>query len=189
MSNYKTLSDNDLVLLLRAGNNLAYTEIYDRYYHLMFGFSYKKLRDEDLAKDFVQDLFTKLWIKRESISETGNLAQYLYISIRSSMFNYFEHQKVQAKHIDSLKSYASNYMFEHTDHLIREKQLSEYIEIQIQALPSKMRKVFQMSRKDNMSYKEIAEELGTTESNVSHHINNAVKILRTKLSGLFIYLF
>lgn len=184
MSTNKEISDYELVSFLRKGDSNSFTKIYDRYFQLMFQFAYKKLKDEDLAKDFVQELFTQLWTKRETISEEGNIVQYLYISIRSRMFNYFAHQKVEAKHIASLKSYASNYMFEHTDHLIREKQLSQYIDMQIQALPSKMRRVFKMSRKHNKSHKEIANELGTTESNVSHHIINALKILRTKL-GVF----
>lgn len=187
MSGYKTLSDDELVALLREGNHLAYSEIYNRYFYLMFVFAYKKLRDEELAKDFVQELFTKLWVKKETILENGNLAQYLYISIRSRMFDFFAHQKVQTKYIDSLKDFASANIVEYTDHRIREKQLLEYIELQINSLPKKMREVFEMSRKQHLSNKEIAAELGTTESNVSHHINNAVKILRTKL-GLIIIL-
>lgn len=184
MAMNKEISDYEMVASLREGNADSFTKIYHRYFQLMFRFSYKKLKDEELAKDFVQELFAQLWKKREKISAEGNLTQYMYISIRSKIFNYFAHQKVEAKHIDSLKSYASNYVFEHTDHLIREKELSKYIEIQIQALPSKMRQVFKMSWKENMSHKEIADELGTTESNVSHHIINALKILRTKL-GVF----
>lgn len=181
MSGYKTLSDDELVTLLREGNHLAYSEIYNRYFYLMFVFAYKKLRDEELAKDFVQELFTKLWVKKETILKNGNLSQYLYISLRSRMFDFFAHQKVQTKYIDSLKGFASANLVEFTDHLIREKQLREYIEVQTKSLPKKMREVFEMSRKQHLSNKEIAEELGTTESNVSHHVNNAIKILRTKL--------
>ncbi|TKC00033.1 sigma-70 family RNA polymerase sigma factor [Pedobacter cryotolerans] len=188
MSGYKTLSDDELVALLREGNHLAYSEIYNRFFYLMFVFAYKKLSDEELAKDFVQELFTKLWVKKETILENGNIAQYLYISLRSRIFDFFAHQKVQTKYIDSLKDFASTNIVEYTDHLIREKQLLEYIEVQIKSLPKKMREVFEMSRKQYLSNKEIAEELGTTESNVSHHINNAVKILRTKLGLIIAFL-
>jgi DNA-binding NarL/FixJ family response regulator len=60
-----------------------------------------------------------------------------------------------------------------------------YIEKQIQALPPKMRRVFQMSRNENLSHREIAERLGTTEDNVSKHVTNALRILRTKRGGCF----
>jgi RNA polymerase sigma-70 factor (family 1) len=189
MSGYKPYSDNELIALLREGDHTAYTEIYSRYYYLMFVFAYKKLRDEDLAKDFVQELFTRLWLRRDDILENGNLAQYLYISIRSRMLNFFVHQKVESKYIVELKNYSSETSAKHSDYLIREKQLADYIEKQIQKLPTKMREVFLLSRYKLLSNREIAEKLDTTESNVSHHINNAVKILKTKLNAMLFFLF
>lgn len=187
MSDFKTLSDNELITLLRDGKETAYTQIYDRYYYLMFVFAYKKIRDKEQAKDFVQELFIRLWDKRESIRETGNLAQYLYISLRSIMFNFFEHEKVHHKYLDFLKDYVNQNGPEDTDHLIREKQLTAYIERQIQLLPKKMKIIFELSRKGNLTNREIANELSTTESNVSHQISNALKILRKKLN-IVIYL-
>jgi RNA polymerase sigma-70 factor (ECF subfamily) len=186
MSGYQTFADSELVTLLRDGDHLAYTQIYDRYHYLMFVFAYKKLRDRDLAKDFVQDLFTKLWFRRENILENGNLSQYLYISLRSNILNFFAHQKVEAKYIDALRSLFSEPKTGNTDDKIREQQLAEYIETQIQNLPKKMREIFMLSRKEHFSNKEIAIKLETTESNVSHQISNAVKILKAKLNMLLL---
>ncbi|RZJ91148.1 MAG: RNA polymerase sigma-70 factor [Chryseobacterium sp.] len=189
MNNYRIFSDKELIASLREGDSLAYTEVYNRYFHLMLVFAYKKLRDEDLAKDFVQDLFTQVWVRRLDILVEGNLLQYLYISIRSKVLNYFCHQKVQEKYLDSLADFDSTYAPEQSDFYIREKQLADYIETQIKRLPSKMRRVFEMSRKEHLSHREIAHTLNTSESNVSHHINNAVKILRTKINTLFVFFF
>ncbi len=189
MPNFQNLSDNELIALLREGDAAAYTEIYDRYFQLMFLFAYKKLHDEELAKDFVQDLFTQLWVKRLDILVDGNLLQYLYISLRSRLLNYFSHQKVQDKYVSFLGDFAESYAGEQSDFTIREKQLAAYIEIQIQNLPSKMRKVFELSRKENLSNREIAQALNTTESNVSHHIGNAVKILKTKINTILLPFF
>jgi len=182
MSNTK-ITDKELVILLREGNTEAYTEIYNRYFQLMFIFAYKKLRDEELVKDLVQDLFTKVWTKRDTITTEGNLIQYLYISLRSRIFDYFSHQKVQSKYVDFLANFAQTNS-ENTDHGIREKQLAPYIEKEIANLPKKMREVFELSRNEYLSNREIARKLGTTESNISHHIKSAVKILKAKLSIL-----
>ncbi|WP_293297333.1 RNA polymerase sigma factor [Pedobacter sp. UBA4863] len=185
MSGYQNLSDNELIILLNDGDAIAFTEIYNRYHQLMLVFAHRKLKDEELAKDVVQELFANIWHKRTSLSESGNLGAYLYISLRSRIFDYFAHQKVEGKYLQSLKAFILEGTTG-TDHPIREKQLSEYIEKQIQKLPAKMRRAFDMSRRQHLSYREIAEELGTTESNVSHHINNALKILKTRLNILFI---
>jgi len=68
MATYQTLSDAQLTELLRESNHAAYTEIYRRYFHLMFVHAYKKVRDEEQAKDIIQDLFTNLWFKRDVIA-------------------------------------------------------------------------------------------------------------------------
>ncbi|WP_316800218.1 RNA polymerase sigma-70 factor [Pedobacter frigidisoli] len=183
MNNCEHLSDYDLSVLIRNGNHSAYTEIYNRYFYLMFIFAFKKLQDEELAKDFVQELFINLWTKRESLSETGKLSSYLYIIIRSRMLDYFAHQKVRNKYVDFLKSYQQT-SDERTDHLIREKDLAKYIDEQIQTLPRKMRQVFELSKKDHLSNREIAQKLKISESNVSSQLANTLKILRTKFGSI-----
>lgn len=185
MAKVQNILDSELLIQLKNGSHSAYTDIYNRYFHLMYIFAYKKLRDEELAKDFVQELFINLWNKRESLAETGKLSSYLYISIRSRILDYFAHQKVQIKYLDFLKNYQIT-ANEKTDHIIREKEMANYIEKQIQALPKKMRQIFELSRKEYLTHKEIAERLETSEHNISKQIANALKIFRTKFTGIFL---
>lgn len=186
---YNNISDNELVAFLREGDAAAYTEIYDRYFQLMFVFAYKKLRDEELAKDFVQELFVKLWERREAVSEENNFRAYLYVALRNRILDYFSHQNVEAKYIDFLSSYYSDISFQNADFKIREKQLADYIEKQIKTLPPKMQLIFKMSRKQFLSHKEIASELKTTENNVTTQITSALRILKTKLNRIVIFMF
>lgn len=188
MKNYKTLSDTELLFQLKSGDHSAYTKIYNRYFYLMFIFANKKLQDEELTKDFVQDLFSNLWNKRESLSETGKLSSYLYISIRSRILDYFAHQKVENKYLDFLRNYNFG-CYEKTDHLIREKELSLYIEKQFQTLPKRTRLIFELSRKEHLSHKEIAKKLETSEHNVTKQIANALKAFRAKLTCLLPLIF
>jgi RNA polymerase sigma-70 factor (family 1) len=182
MEKHKELQDIQLMHLLIEGDHAAYTEIYNRYYYLMFVFAYKKLRDEDLSKDFVQELFATLWHKRENLSETGKLCSYLYISIRSRILDFFAHQKVEHKYFAFLKDYQIS-TSEQTDHLVREKQLQRYIEKEIEMLPKKMRHIFQLSRMEYLTHREIAQRLDTTEHNISKQIANALKIFRRKFTN------
>ena len=189
MPDYKTISDNELIDLLKESDHAAYTEIYNRYFYLIFTHAYKKLRDQEQAKDIVQDIFATLWFKRKDNLPMSNLAGYLYTATRNRIFDLFAHQQVQLKHIDSLREYLNTHTSVPTDHRIRENELLFYIEKQIQALPQKMRKVFELSKKDHLSNREIALHLNVTESNVSQHVNNAMRILRTKLTNIFSILF
>ena len=188
MGTYSTLSDNELIQLLKESDHAAYTEIYHRYFYLLYVHAYKKLRDENQAKDIVQDVFATLWFKRESDLQLTNLAGYLYTAVRNRIFDLFAHEQVKSKYIESLNSYLTNHNSVSTDHRVRENQLKDYIEKEIQALPPKMRKIFELSRKDYLSHKEIAEKLSTSEHNVSTQITNALRILRTKI-GIIGFLF
>ncbi|MES2109813.1 MAG: RNA polymerase sigma-70 factor [Bacteroidota bacterium] len=188
MSVYKTLSDNELLQLIKQSDHTAYTEIYHRYFYLIYTHAYKKLRDEEQAKDIVQDIFATLWFKRDFNLPSSNLAGYLYTAVRNKVFDLFAHQQVTSKYIDSLNDYLSNHYSAPTDHLARENQLKAYIEKEIQALPPKMRQIFELSRKENLSHKEIAEKLQVSENNVSKQVNNALRVLKAKL-GVITFIF
>ena len=187
MAAYSNFSDNELISLLKESDHSAYTEIYHRYFYLVYTHAYKKLRDEEQAKDIVQDVFAVLWFKRDFNLPNSNLAGYLFTAVRNKIFDLFAHQQVETKYTDSLKDYLNNHFSTPTDHMVREKQLKAYIEKEIQALPPKMRLIFELSRKEHLSYQEIAQQLNTSENNVSKQINNALRVLRARL-GFILFL-
>ncbi|NEU07978.1 RNA polymerase sigma-70 factor [Flavihumibacter sp. R14] len=186
MSKYNILSDLELASLLKEGDRAAFTEIYDRYIFVLLNHAYNKTRDRELAKDMVQEVFTMLWSMRESLQLNTNVSGFLYTSIRNTILNQIAHKGVQGKYLESLLKFSEQGQTI-TDHLIREKQFGELIEKEIAALTPKMRTVFELSRKEHLSHKEIAEKLQISEQTVSKHVTNALHILRVKL-GIFVYL-
>lgn len=184
---YSTFSDKHLIGLLIKSDHTAYTEIYRRYFHLIFRHAYKKLRDEQVAKDVVQDVFTNLWVKRSSCVVESNLAGYLFTAVRNRVFNFWAHEDIKSKYWDSFSdgNPIEKYADVSTDHRIREQQLMAYIERQVQELPPKMRRIFELSRKEYLTHREIAGRLNTSEENVSKQIGNALKILRARLGTMF----
>jgi RNA polymerase sigma-70 factor (family 1) len=181
MAGYSTLSDDTLIQLLKESDHRAYTEIYHRYFYLLYVHAFKKLQDENQAKDVLQDVFATLWFKRASDFQSNNLGGYLYTAVRNKIFDLFAHEQVKSKYLDSLNAYVSTRSSVSTDHLVRENELKAYIEREIQALPPKMKQIFELSRKDELTHKEIAAKIGTSENNVSTQITTALRILRTKL--------
>lgn len=188
MENLESLSDQELTDLLRLGNHAAFSEIYTRYIHVLLNHAYNQLRDREDAKDVIHQVFTNLWLKRDTINLSPNLAGVLFTSVRNLVINQVVRQKVQNKYIDSVQHFVQHETIV-TDHLIREKQLASLIDQEIANLPSKMREVFELSRKANLSHKEIADRLSISEQTVSKHISNALKILRNKFGmiGLMIW--
>ena len=184
MSAYNSYSDTQLINLLRAGERGAFTEIYDRYIFVLLNHAYNKTRDRDDAKDVVHEVFATLWAKRELL-QIDNLSGYLYTATRNLILNQIAHKGVADKYMVSMMKFAAGDETI-TDHLVREKQLATIIEQEIAALPPKMREVFELSRKEHLSHKEIAQRLDISEQTVSKHVTNALKILRVKL-GILAY--
>lgn len=185
MVDFKTLPDNELIDLVRESNHTAYTEIYHRYHQLLITFALKKLNDPELTKDIVQEVFLALWTKRSQLTEIGNLPGYLTTLTKNKILNLFDHEKVKSKYASSLATHSSNYQISDTDHKIREKQLAYRISLELHSLPKKMRQSFVLSRINNLSNREIAAKLNTSDHNISQHINNAIRILKAKLIALF----
>jgi RNA polymerase sigma-70 factor (ECF subfamily) len=186
MANYDPYTDHELVALLRQGDQLAYTEIFNRYNSLLFIHAFKKFPSSEEVKDIIQEVFTMLWNRRESFVLQTNLAGYLYTCIHHKILDLIAHQKTATKYMDSLQLFLQEEN-KSADHLVREKQLSAIIEREIAALPPKMREVFELSRKKQLSHKEIAKELSISEETVKSQVKNALKILRFKLN-LFTFL-
>jgi RNA polymerase sigma-70 factor (family 1) len=186
MQDYSKISDLDLSILLAKSDRLAFAEIFRRYNSILYLHAAKKFANREDAKDIVQEVFGMLWSKREGLEPKTNLAGYLYTCVHHRVLNWFSHEKIQGKYISHLQQLADENRGT-TDELVRERQLSAIIKQEIQALPPKMREVFEMSRYEQLSHKEIAEILNISEESVRSHVKNALKILRVKF-GLYKFL-
>lgn len=188
MSIFSDASDNDLLAAFTAGDTSAYQEIYERYWQVLFRFSRKMLQDETIAKDVVQEVFTTLWTKRTTLNISAPLAAYLYTLTRNRILDLVKRSKVENKYLESLRDFIQ---LNHTtpDRLYIQKELYDQIEHEIQHLPEKMRIVFEMSRKQQKSNQEIADELLISKKTVKNQLSNALKLLKNKLGDSFnIYL-
>lgn len=185
---YNTISDEDLVLLLNNGDRLAFTQIYERYKYLLYMHALRRLRNEAEAEDLIHDLFATIWNRHETLNLKGSLQGYLYTAVRNRIFKLMAHKNVESEYISSFHQ-AIEPTANITDYLVREAQMAAMIEKEIAALPPKMREVFELSRKQHLSHKEIAEQLNISEQTVSKQVTNALKILKTRLGLLFYLIF
>jgi len=184
---YNQLTDEELADLLKTGDHMAFSVIFDRFYGLLFIHACKTIHDKEEAKDVVQELFETLWMRRESISFEQSLSAYLYAAIRNRIINRISHRQVENKYIDSLRDFIDRdtYM---ADYRLREREIKRIVEREISSLPAKMKEIFELSRNDYLSYKQIAVKLQLSEHTVRTHVKKALRILKPKLS-LITYLF
>jgi RNA polymerase sigma-70 factor (family 1) len=183
---YGALSDDELTLLLKSGDASAYTVIYNRYFDSLYIHAYRRLQHKEEAQDVIHELFAQLWTKKTTLHIQTSLAAYLYSAVRNKILDFISHKQVESKYMSSLAGFMDQGVCI-TDHSIREKQLSALIDKGISDLPLKMKEVFELSRKQRLTHKEIAEKLNLSEQTVKKQVNNALKILRIKL-GTMVFL-
>ncbi len=182
MALYSKVTDQNLIALLKEGDQVAYTEIFERYKVILYKHAFRLLKDQDEANDVIQDLFLTLWQKRNTLIFKTSLSSYLYTSVQNRIFDLIRHQRVAVKYVDSIRDFIEQGQYI-TDEQVRAKELTAIIEKEIAALPPKMRKVFELSRQEELSYKEIGQQLNISDKTVKQQVHNAVKILRLKLNS------
>lgn len=183
MNSYKSLNDFQLLELIKSGDADAFAEIYERYWTLILHHALKMLKDDDEAKDLVQDVFVTLWIKIDQIDPNTNIAGFLYISTRNKILNLIRHNQIKTDYLSSLANFVSEPRNSALEELSA-KNLNFVIEKEIQNLPVKMREIFELSRKKFLSHKEIADVLDISDKTVKKQINNAIRILKLRLNIL-----
>lgn len=185
---YPKLTDDDLLYRLKNDDHLAFTEIFNRYSQLLYAHAYNKLRVESDARDVLQDMFMKFWDRRGSLEEGNNLAGYLFVALKNTILNLIKSKARLTVYADSFaKANADSGIY--TDTLIREKQFSAMIEAEIANLPPRMRAVFELRRKENLSNKEVAARLGITESTSADQMKKAVRILKNRIGIVWFILY
>lgn len=185
---FSSYTDNELLSLLRESNLDAYREVYDRYHACLYIHALKRLRDKEECRDIIQNIFINLWEKRAELNIENNLSGYLYTSVRNAVFNLLVKNKLKQEHIQSINEFSLGWSYS-TDFLVRENQLKILIDKEIELLPKRTREIFKLSRRENLSHKEIGAKLLISEQTVKTTINNALKILRVKLGSFLFYFF
>ena len=181
MTEYKALIDSELAVLFQQQDRKAFEEIYRRYWHPLFLHAYHILDDEDEAQDIIQDLFISFWNKPPTDQIHTSLKSYLYVIVRNKVLNHIRKNKINANFIQLLSTKLTEKDFK-TVQDIELKELAVLIDSEIGLLPPRMKQVFEMSRKEFLTHREIAERLGTSEETVKKQITNSLKLLRVKFN-------
>jgi len=193
MAAYKDLSDKELVALLRKSDEQALSALYLRYWDKLFVTAAQRVDQPEDAEEILQDIFIRLWERRNELELTHSLATYLGVAVKYKVIDYrakrhHQNAKITFSPIDEqTPAYQLS-----AEALLLEKELWQSIEQSISKLPEKCRIVFTMSRQEGKTYKQISNELEISEKAVEAHISRALKGIRgdlaTGLPMLLLYL-
>ena len=158
----------------------VFEQVFKTHFKALHLYAYTILKDDAIAEEMVQNVFFKLWEKKEQLDIQTSLKAYLYKAVYHESLNYLKHQKVKSVH----HAYAMH-STDHTSNLAEKKLLQGELENKLQMamndLPEQCRTIFQLSRFEELKYREIADTLGLSVKTVENQMGKALKILRSKL--------
>ena len=173
MNNEKTSPDSHLARQIRDSDQDAFKILFLRYYEPLYCFLCQKLRSSEQAKDFIQEVFTRVWQTRERLDPKQSIKAYLYRIAHNLAIDYFRkrasHKQYQMEEYHQIK---------HQNGFL-DTELS--VRAAVNNLPEKLRTVFVLSRHQSLTYNEIAEACQISVKTVESRMSQALRLLRTAL--------
>ncbi len=185
------MQDTGLLALfqkIKAGDTAAFNALYHQTWRELFDLAFAKTKDEDEAKDIVQDIYIKLWEKRGRLDIWENVAGYLRRATKREVIRRLQ-VALQTTQRQTLYKEAIESIAIAVDDLLLAKELHTQWESEIAKLPQKQREIYSRYYLFAYSITEIASELGIAEQTVKNQLVSANKKIRVVMdASLFIWL-
>lgn len=184
MTQYHNDSDQLLWDAIRQGDEKAFSELFNRYWDTAHRLAFAKVRSLETTQEIVQELFITLWDKRETLM-INNMPAFITTCIKNKAINYIESQLVKEKYWAYYKNFIPQ-TESVTESEVDFNELREAIEVSVEQLPEKSKKVFQLNRLHGRSIPEIASMLNLSEKAIEYHLTRSLKHLRLHLRDFLV---
>lgn len=162
-------------------NDESFEHLFKTHFKALHAYAIAILRDDDAAEEVVQNMFLKFWEKRELLNIQTSVKAYLYKCVYHDSLNLLKHEKIKTKYQD-FASYTMNSHNEPASSKVETTELAYQIGLALNELPEQCRTIFQMSRFEELKYREIADQLGLSVKTIENQMGKALKIMRLKLA-------
>lgn len=181
-----SLSEQYLIESIKKGDQKSFEFLFKSYYSDLCKYARNIVHNETTAEDLVMDIFVKIWEAESKLGISSSLSGYLYQSVHNHCLNYLtrrhkQFSELNAETIKLLNTLISPDASFDPSEGINLAELSNRIEQSIEHLPEGCRKIFILSRTEELSHKEIAQRLGISENTVKVQIYRALIKLRILL--------
>ena len=188
MPDMNVYNEKELLEQLSKGEETAIEGIYRVFWQPLFISGYNVLRDKAACEDIIQDIFLQLWVKRESLHIKESLGAYLHSAVRYQVLRHIRNNPAESRFFEKLEERTAGPSPEHAMNL---KEINHLVNKVVKGLPERCRTVYLLSREQQLSHKEIAQQMHISTKTVENHLTNALKVLRSslnKLATIFLFL-
>lgn len=190
-------SDESLWIAIRGDDAAAFKILFDRYWAAIFSTSFSYLNDRAACTEIVHDIFLGIWLKRHAL-EIDSFYHYLTAAARYQVYKRLQRKgALKIVYIDSMRSGSDQSVyrgagynegggaaFNEGEYNLRYRELQNTVEASLQGLPDRCREIFLLSRKEQLSIAEIANQLGISRRTVENQLTRALQHIRHSLGDL-----
>lgn len=171
-------ADRALITRIHAGDAQAFEELYMTYAGALWQFAYRYVRERAVAEDVVQDVFRKLWERREGLDVDTSLDAYLYGAVRNRALRLMQDdarsQQLTDEHPVPVPS----------DQGAVDDNLSLAVQTFLQGLPDPVGQILLLRWQHGMQYDDIAEVLGISSAYARQQVHRVLRRVGTRLRRL-----
>lgn len=167
-----------LLQQLAAGCEHAFTALYRSHKQHIFDVALLYTKNADQAEEIVQEVFHKIWEKRETLANVLEFKNFLFIIARNCIFNQF---KKTSQELAAQKNYLQEITINDTDYRLRGEQCEELLHTAVASLPPQRKRIYQLAKEGGLSYEEIASQLSISRFTVKNQMAEALRFIRVQL--------
>lgn len=173
-------TEHELVQKVAVGNEAAYKELFTRYWDQIYSTALMFTKSPEMSEDMAQEVFARIWVKREKLKEVVRFDDYLFITARNLIFDQLRRKVFTYEHGVYLTEYFKDADLTPADN-VELKEMEKIIQQGISSLPPQQRTAFCLSRFQGLKHEEIAAQMGISRESVKSHIVRAIATLRKHL--------
>lgn len=170
-------NEKELLLHLQQGDQGAFEKLYHCHYSKVYSLILKYVHSPELSEDFTQEVFIKIWEKRQQLNHVESFKAYLLITARNYTINMLK--KIAASEVAQSEVFS---YYPQQKNIVDDELLTEeyalFLEQVLNRLPERTRQIFRMCREEGRSYEETATALGISGNAVKNHMVSSMKALR-----------
>jgi RNA polymerase sigma-70 factor (family 1) len=170
-------TEAELLLRIAQGDTGAYKEIWGAYSRPVYSLCLKLTKDAEMAKDLTQEIFVRLWVKRERLGQVYRFKGFLTTMALNLVRNYLQKKVLDISNADYLEGYFSE-SGPGPDKVLELKEFEGILQEAVDHLPPQLNRSFTLSRVAGMSHAEIARQMELSPLTVKSHIARALAFIR-----------
>lgn len=178
-----TVLDNLFRKIAFEDDRKAFQELFFDFYPSLCVFAQRYIASPEACEDIVQDTFFHLWKNRKKIEITASFRNLLITSVKNSCMDYLRKQSVRKAHSEKqvAEAISESYSVDTPEGVYTIRELEAMLHTALEQMPENVRKAFELSRFEKMTYNQIAEEMSVSPKTVESYISKALSILRVEL--------